>query len=57
MEIQSSEEISTVLKKIKHRTPQAVVAIDENGDFSGYFSPKDYQESKTIVKSLKRLKL
>ena len=30
---------------------------DENGEFSGYFSPSDYKESRAIVKSLKSLKL
>jgi len=46
-----------VLKQIKQRTPQAVVSVDENGEFSGYFSPSDYLESKSLVKSLKSLKL
>ena len=44
-------------KSIKKRSPQAVVSVDENGEFSGYFSPSDYKESKAIVKSLKSLKL
>ena len=32
-------------------------AVDNNGDFSGYFSPSDYQQSRKIVRSLKNLKL
>ena len=43
--------------EIKQRTPQAVVSVDNNGEFSGYFSPSDYLESKSLVKSLKSLKL
>ena len=57
MEIKLTEDLSSVLKSIRKRSPQAVVAVDENGDFSGYFSPSDYKESRAIVKSLKRLKL
>ena len=57
MEIKLTEELSSVLKNIRKRSPQAVVAVDNNGDFSGYFSPSDYKESRAIVRSLKRLKL
>ena len=57
MEIQHDQTLSKVLKQIKERTPQAVVSVDENGEFSGYFSPSDYMESKSLVKSLKSLKL
>ena len=57
MEIQHDQTLSKVLKQIKQRTPRAVVSVDENGEFSGYFSPSDYLESKSLVKSLKSLKL
>lgn len=57
MEIKLTDELSSVLKNIRKRSPQAVVAVDNNGDFSGYFSPSDYKESRAIVRSLKRLKL
>ena len=57
MEVEVTENIATVLKKIKQRSPQAVVVVDKDGEFTGYFSPSDYRESKAIVKSLKRLKL
>ena len=57
MEISLHEDLVDVLKNIRKRSPQAVVAVDDNGDFSGYFSPSDYQESRAMVKSLKRLKL
>jgi predicted transcriptional regulator len=57
MEIKHNQNLSEVLKQIKQRTPQAVVSVDENGEFSGYFSPSDYLESKSLVKSLKSLKL
>ena len=57
MEVKNTDSIKNVLKQIKKRSPQAVVSIDENGEFSGYFSPSDYKESRAIVKSLKSLKL
>ena len=57
MEIKLSEELSKVLKQIRQRSPQAVVAVDGNNEFSGYFSPSDYKESRAIVRSLKKLKL
>jgi predicted transcriptional regulator len=57
MEIKYNQNLSEVLKQIKQRTPQAVVSVDDNGEFSGYFSPSDYLESKSLVKSLKSLKL
>jgi len=57
LEIQLTDDISDVLEKIRQRSPQAVVAVDNNGDFSGYFSPSDYQQSRKIVRSLKNLKL
>tara|TARA_B000000609_G_scaffold57143_2_gene42346 strand:- start:5254 stop:5673 length:420 start_codon:yes stop_codon:yes gene_type:complete len=57
MEVKNSDNLKDVLKSIKKRSPQAVVSVDENGEFSGYFSPSDYKESKAIVKSLKSLKL
>lgn len=57
MEVKNSDSIKEVLKQIRKRSPQAVVSVDENGEFSGYFSPSDYKESRAIVKSLKSLKL
>ena len=57
MEVKNSDNLKDVLKYIKKRSPQAVVSVDEHGEFSGYFSPSDYKESKAIVKSLKSLKL
>lgn len=57
MEITLDSPLPEVIKEIRKRTPQAVVAVDNNGDFSGYFSPSDYQESRAVVKSLKKLKL
>ena len=57
MEVSNNETLSSALKKIRQRTPQAVVAVDFNGEFSGYFSPSDFKKSKSLVKSLKGVKL
>ena len=57
MEVKNTDTIKEVLKQIKKRSPQAVVSVDGNGEFSGYFSPSDYKESRAIVRSLKSLKL
>ena len=57
MEVKLDEDLQVVMQKIRQRSPQAVVAIDEYGDFNGYFSPNDYQASRDLVKSLKKLKL
>ncbi len=57
MEVKLDEDLQVVIQKIRQRSPQAVVAIDEHGDFNGYFSPNDYQASRDLVKSLKKLKL
>ena len=57
MEVKLDEDLKVVMQKIRQRSPQAVVAIDDHGDFNGYFSPNDYQASRDLVKSLKKLKL
>ena len=57
MEVSNNETLRSALKKIRQRTPQAVVAVDSNGEFSGYFSPSDFKKSKSLVKSLKGVKL
>ena len=51
------EKLAKVLEKIRQRQPQAVVAVDDNEEFVGYFSPGDYQEAQNMVENLKKLKL
>lgn len=57
LEVQLSDTLKAVLTDVQKRAPQAVVAVDENGEFAGYFSPNDYQEASDLVSSLKSLKL
>lgn len=57
MKVHLNDRLKGVLKDIKERMPQAVVAVDENEEFVGYFSPSDYQEAVDLVANLKGLNL
>ena len=57
MQVELKDSIKGVLADIKTRSPQAVVAVDENQEFVGYFSPGDYQEAVQLVANLKGLTL
>ena len=57
MQVRRSDDLKTVLADIQQRSPQAVVAMDENDEFIGYFSPGDYQEAVQLVENLKDLSL
>lgn len=54
LQVELDTSLSDVLSQIKKRSPQAVVAVDD-GEFAGYFSPSDYNQARTIVKSLKQV--
>ena len=51
LRVSMSDSIPDVLKSVNERMPQAVVAVDENGAFEGYFSPDDYRQAQTILSS------
>lgn len=57
LEVKLSQSLKSVLEDIGKRAPQAVVAVQEDGDFVGYFSPSDYQQATSLVSSLKGLNL
>ena len=57
MLVHLTDQLKSVLEDIKMRSPQAVVAVDENEEFSGYFSPGDYQDAVNLVSNLQELKL
>lgn len=57
LEVKLSETLKSVLSDVEKRAPQAVIAIQEDGEFVGYFSPSDYQHATSLVKSLKGLNL
>jgi hypothetical protein len=52
-----TDKLKDVLSEIKKRSPQAVVAVDENDEFCGYFSPNDYQEAASLVSNMTKLGL
>ena len=45
MEVGLDDDIDEMIEKMNARQPHAVVAVDLNGEFSGYFSPNDYREA------------
>ena len=51
LKVSMSDAIPDVIKSVNERMPQAVVAVDENGVFEGYFSPDDYRQAQTILAS------
>tara|TARA_B000000565_G_scaffold242235_1_gene207628 strand:+ start:196 stop:606 length:411 start_codon:yes stop_codon:yes gene_type:complete len=57
MQVELKDSLKSVLADIQTRSPQAVVAVDENQEFVGYFSPGDYQEAVQLVDNLKGLNL
>ena len=57
MQVDLKDSLKSVLTDIQTRSPQAVVAVDENQEFVGYFSPGDYQEAVQLVDNLKGLNL
>lgn len=57
MQVELKDSLKSVLADIQTRSPQAVVAVDENQEFVGYFSPGDYQEAVQLIDNLKGLNL
>ena len=57
MQVDLKDSLKSVLADIQTRSPQAVVAVDGNQEFVGYFSPGDYQEAVQLVDNLKGLNL
>ena len=57
MQVELKDSLKSVLADIQTRSPQAVVDVDENQEFVGYFSPGDYQEAVQLVDNLKGLNL
>ena len=49
LKVPLTETIASVIKSVNERMPQAVVAINDEGEFEGYFSPEDYRQAQTIL--------
>ena len=57
MKVKLTDSLKNVLADVRLRSPQAVIAVDEQDEFIGYFSPGDYQEAVQLVDNLKGLNL
>ena len=57
MQVSMDDNLKKVLAMVQERSPQAVVAVSEDEEFIGYFSPSDYQEAVQLVDNLKNLNL
>ena len=57
MQVSMDDNLKKVLAMVQERSPQAVVAVSEDEEFIGYFSPADYQEAVQLVDNLKNLNL
>ena len=55
LQVHKTDTLKHVLSEIQKRSPQAVVAVDENDEFCGYFSPNDYQEAASLVSNMTKL--
>ena len=49
LKVPLTDAIADVIKSVNERMPQAVVAINEEGGFEGYFSPEDYRQAQSIL--------
>ena len=57
MQVSMDDNLKKVLAMVQERSPQAVVAVSEDEEFIGYFSPGDYHEAVQLVDNLKNLNL
>ena len=49
LKVPLTDAIADVIKSVNERMPQAVVAVNEDGGFEGYFSPEDYRQAQSIL--------
>ena len=45
MEVPLTDTVGELAQQMAERKPHAVVAVDDDGKFKGYFSPNDYREA------------
>ena len=45
MEVPLKDTVAELAQRMAERKPHAVVAVDDEGKFKGYFSPNDYREA------------
>jgi len=54
MPIELTSKLDDVVPEVTKRDPYAVVVVDEDGKFKGYFSPKDYQEALARINYIRK---
>ncbi len=45
MAVNLTDKLEDLKSELAARRPHAIVAVDDDGNFSGYFSPNDYREA------------
>tara|TARA_B110000116_G_scaffold179992_1_gene155801 strand:- start:705 stop:1133 length:429 start_codon:yes stop_codon:yes gene_type:complete len=56
MEVGQNDTVDDIIVQMNERKPHAVVAVDGNGQFTGYFSPNDYREALDHIESRPAIK-
>ena len=56
MEVGLDDNVDDIIETMNDRKPHAVVAVDANGEFSGYFSPNDYREALARIEAKPAIK-
>jgi len=56
MEVGQHEKVDEIIVMMNERKPHAVVAVDSDGQFAGYFSPNDYREALAHIESRPAIK-
>ncbi|MBT4059711.1 MAG: CBS domain-containing protein [Euryarchaeota archaeon] len=56
MEVGQHDSVDDIITQMNERKPHAVVAVDSDGAFAGYFSPNDYREALAHIESRPAIK-
>ena len=51
MEVGHDDIVSEIVEAMNERRPHAVVATDDEGNFTGYFSPNDYRQAMALAQN------
>jgi len=56
MEVDENDNVDDIIVQMNERKPHAVVAVDSDGQFAGYFSPGDYREALAHIEARPAIK-
>nr|AIF17362.1 CBS domain-containing protein [uncultured marine group II/III euryarchaeote KM3_77_D11]AIF17505.1 CBS domain-containing protein [uncultured marine group II/III euryarchaeote KM3_77_F08] len=56
MEVGQNDNVDDIIVQMNERKPHAVVAVDSDGQFAGYFSPNDYREALAHIEARPAIK-